>query len=133
MYWVIPCNPNYYNVDAAFFKMKKLDWRQRISAEVGDIVYIYVGKPYSEIRYKCLVRKVWLKNREISDDEYYETDDLKPVTSYMELELIEKYVTDSLPLHKLKMNGVKTVQGPFKVLDETLYYIEHNKVLSCDD
>lgn len=50
--WIIPCNLKYYDVKGAFSKFKAIDWKQ--SAKnicVGDIVYIYVGKPISAIKY----------------------------------------------------------------------------------
>ena len=38
--------------------------------DIGDIVYIYVGKPFSEIRFKCQITKINLEKIEIDDSEF---------------------------------------------------------------
>ena len=43
--WIIPCNLSYYNVVGAFDSLTSVDWKQSSNVEVGDIVYIYVGRP----------------------------------------------------------------------------------------
>ena len=65
--WIIPCNLKYYDVDGAFSKLPRIDWKQSLkNVEVGDIVYIYVGTPVKAIRYKCLVNKVKLPAPELT-------------------------------------------------------------------
>ena len=61
--WIIPCNLKNYDVIGAFKRFRKLNWKQSAkSIEVGDTVFIYIGKPVSGIKYKCKVNKVNLKN-----------------------------------------------------------------------
>ena len=53
--WIIPCNPKMYKVDEAFENLKIVDWRRTNNTkniEDGDIVYIYVSTPVSQIAYK---------------------------------------------------------------------------------
>ena len=114
--WIIICNPNSYDVDGAFSKLKRIDWRQGINAEVGDQVYIYVGKPKKAIRYKCVVRKINLPVQEIDDDDFRVDDSsYGGYGRYMELELLEQYNNEKLVLHALMKNGLKTIQGPSRI------------------
>lgn len=68
--WIITCNTDAYDVEAAFDKLKMLDWKQSTSIEVGDIVYIYVGAPVGAIAYKCEVVKTEQPEPLIDDSEF---------------------------------------------------------------
>ena len=71
-YWTIPCNINDYDVVSAFKELKTIEWKQVLSSVcVGDIVYIYVGKPYSQILYKCKINKVNLDRTTIDDKKFW--------------------------------------------------------------
>ena len=116
--WIIPCNLKYYDVKGAFSKFKAIDWKQ--SAKnicVGDIVYIYVGKPISAIKYKCRVNKTNLSKVEIDDSEFViNGENYENYGNHMELELIREYADTELTRDMLVENGLKgNIQGPRKV------------------
>lgn len=116
--WIIPCNLKYYDVKGAFSKFKAIDWKQ--SAKnicVGDIVYIYVGKPISAIKYKCRVNKANLSKVEIDDSEFViNGENYENYGNHMELELIREYADTELTLDMLVENGLKgNIQGPRRV------------------
>lgn len=90
MEWIIPSNLKYYDVIGAFEEFNKLDWKQSVSIEQGDIVYIYVGNPISAIKFKCVATKVNLGEIEIDDSKYTRKNKVyTDYKNYMELELIE--------------------------------------------
>ncbi|MCJ1655325.1 hypothetical protein MT340_000850 [Staphylococcus sp. NRL 16/872] len=71
--WIIPCNINAYNVIKAFENLKVLDWKQSPNlkqAKVGDIIYIYISKPYQSIKYKCEILKTNKSHVTINDSQY---------------------------------------------------------------
>lgn len=116
--WIIPCNPKYYDVKGAFSKFKAIDWKK--SAKnicVGDIVYIYVGKPISAIKYKCRVNKTNLSKVEIDDSEFViNGENYENYGNHMELELIREYAGTELTRDMLVENGLKgNIQGPRRV------------------
>lgn len=116
--WIIPCNLKYYDVKGAFSKFKAIDWKQ--SAKnicVGDIVYIYVGKPISAIKYKCRVNKTNLSKVEIDDSEFViNGENYENYDNHMELELIREYADTELTRDMLVENGLKgNIQGPRRV------------------
>lgn len=116
--WIIPCNLKYYDVKGAFSKFKAIDWKQ--SAKnicVGDIVYIYVGKPISAIKYKCRVNKTNLSQIEIDDSEFViNGENYENYGNHMELELIREYAGTELTRDMLVENGLKgNIQGPRRV------------------
>ncbi|MDE5539630.1 MAG: MmcQ/YjbR family DNA-binding protein [Bacilli bacterium] len=51
--WIVPANPNYYDVINCFNNKDIVEWKQSNDIKVGDMVYLYVGSPYSAILYKC--------------------------------------------------------------------------------
>lgn len=56
-YWLIPANPKYFDVIKAFKDHKTITWKQIKNIRTGDIIFMYVGTPFSAILYKCLVLK----------------------------------------------------------------------------
>lgn len=113
--WIIPCNVKYYDVTGAFKKLKRVDWKQSAkNINVNDIVYIYVGSPFSSIKYKCLVTKVNLNSIEIDDSEFVIIgDQYVNYGKHMELEFIREYDDNVLSLSVLSEHGMKgRIQGP---------------------
>ena len=116
--WIIPCNLKYYDVKGAFSKFKAIDWKQSAKKIcVGDIVYIYVGKPISAIKYKCRVNKANLSKVEIDDSEFViNGENYENYGNHMELELIREYAGTELTRDMLVENGLKgNIQGPRRV------------------
>ncbi len=112
--WIIPCNPNLYDVFGAFRSLKTVDWRQMVKAiEPGDTVYIYTGKPVQAITHKCRVVEVDIPHA-LADtaDQGFEPVEpgdphaLQPVEWYMRLKLIKEYKPDMLTFAKLIEHGL---------------------------
>lgn len=113
--WIIPYNPKYYDVLGAFDKFHKINWKQSLKAiSPGDIVYVYVGKPYSAIMFKCRVNKVNLTAVEIDDHEFViDGTNYLNYGNYMELELLERFSKAQITLSALQDSGMEgNIQGP---------------------
>lgn len=53
--WIVPANPNYFNL-YSYLRMNSVrDWSQPVNAKPGDIVYIYSSAPDSAIVFKTIV------------------------------------------------------------------------------
>lgn len=124
--WIIPCNILYYDVIGAFNELKKIEWKQSVNIKENDIVYIYLGKPFSQIKYKCIARKVDLERAGRIDDSKFILDGSNYINygRYMELELLCEYEDQQYPYCNLKNKGLKSVQGPSRVNDELSNYIK---------
>lgn len=126
--WVIPCNDKYYDHKGAFETLDYIDWRQTTNVEVGDEVYIYVGRPYGAILYRCDVIKADLVGDEVdfSDNSYKleEDDPSQEAGRYMRLVLKETYPADKYKRPDLLEHGLKTVQGPSKATQELLSFLK---------
>lgn len=117
MEWIIPCNFKYYDIHGAFRKLKIVDWKQsNKNIAVGDIVFIYVGKPISAIKYKCKVNKINLCVCEIDDRAFVKIGDVyERYGNYMELELLEEYADDFVTIETMHNLGLKgNIQSPRK-------------------
>lgn len=53
--WIIPCNIKVYDVIEHFKSSKRIVWKNSFTIHPGDVAYLYLSAPFSEIRYKCLV------------------------------------------------------------------------------
>ena len=122
--WVITCNPKYYDVVGAFNALDNIHWKQSVDIKVGDIVYIYVGKPLGAIKYETKAMAVNLPNAIIDDTAYViDAANYENYGRYMELKLLSEFDDYLLPYNLLKDNGLKSVQGPSRVSDQLEEFI----------
>lgn len=129
MNWIIAANIKKYDVLSAFNDNTYVDWRQNASIQVGDIVYIYVSRPYKRVMFKTVVIAVNLTLNETTQDKKYWVDQLtydnSKVSKYMRLKLVQKIDNELLTLDKIIEYGMKGApQRATKLKIETLSYIE---------
>lgn len=108
--WIIPANPKYYDMLTCFDATDTIIWKQSSNIKVNDIVYIYVGSPYSALFYKC-------QALEVNISYSYQTKDLT-IKNVMRIKLIKKYVHDEFPFARLKELGVRAIRGPRLITKE---------------
>lgn len=102
-HWVIPANPSYYDVIKVFKTKDVIYWYQGANFIVGDVVYIYLGKPYSAILYACKVIEVNIKSDKLNNKG-------KPIKR-MNLQLVKTFEQDELTFEKLKSLGLTSIRG----------------------
>lgn len=113
--WIIPANPYYYDMISTFEKTDTTYWKQPSSIQIGDMVYIYMAKPYSAILFQCQVVEINIPDNVKTKDHSISYD--------MKLKLLKKYDKEEWPLEKLKEYGVKSIRSPRrlpKILSEKL-------------
>ncbi len=108
--WIVPANPEYYDVIGAFSKSDEVLWKQPRGICIGDIVYLYVAKPYSAILYRCEVIE--------TDIPYEYKDDNISMTQLMKMRVQKYYPKNRYTYAWLKDMGIKMIRGPRKVSRE---------------
>lgn len=125
MNWVITCNTKMFDIQKAFESISVIDWKQSANIQVGDFIFIYVGVPVKVMCYKCEVLRTDMNQQEIDDSAFVKNyKNYKKHKKYMRLKLQEKYDDALLPYEELIINGLKTLQGPSRVSEELLQYLE---------
>ncbi|MBR2743625.1 MAG: MmcQ/YjbR family DNA-binding protein [Clostridia bacterium] len=114
--WIIPANPRYFDVDAAFESNPEIIWKQSSRICVGDIVYLYVGAPVSAVRYKCVVTA--------ADMPYDYSDENIRIDRVMKIKRQKTYPPDVFKFERLKGVGINTVRGPRLAPERFLNEIE---------
>ena len=104
--WIIPSNPNMFDVISYLNNNDTVPWNQSNNINIGDIIYIYVGAPYSSIMFKCIVTNVgidvnWGNKKKA-----------------MTVDVIERYPKDKYPYSLLKKCGVGFIRGPRTITKE---------------
>ena len=103
--WIIPANPKYYDVQAAFEKSKEIDWKQGKGIKTGDTVYMYVAAPVSAVLYKCKVTE--------TDIPYKYNGGNVHITSLMKIRLLKEYAPNMFTFERLGRDyGIHAVRGP---------------------
>lgn len=122
--WVFPCNIKYFNVIDHFAEHDTVIWRRRGVVHEGDVVYIYIGSPIKEIRYKCYVVNERVDKTVLKDNPYAITASATQSSSYIELKLDKEYDEGSFPYSELKENGLGQVQIPARASRKLRAFLE---------
>lgn len=103
--WIIPANPKYFDLEAAFQESDTIFWRQRSNVSVGDTIYIYMAAPVSAILYACQAIEVDIP-RPLPDGK---------TGRRMRLKLQRRFAPDQLDLETLRACGVRAIRVPRNV------------------
>lgn len=100
--WIIPANPRYFDLDHAFSLKDDLYWGQTFHVKNGDLIYIYYGMPFGEIRYLCKVTETDIPVMDHSMSRH---------TKMMRIHKLLKYEDGMFNRKLLKKYGVTNVRG----------------------
>ena len=113
--WLVPCNVKVYDVRKHFENNDTIVWRNAFSIRQGDIVYLYVGKPFCEILYRCLVLSDEVPPEILEKNTY--AIPKKPIKNYYSkkekyliLKLEREFPHGTFPLTDLREHGLGQVQ-----------------------
>jgi 5-methylcytosine-specific restriction enzyme A len=126
--WLMPANPNDYDVESAFSYYDTIDWKRSYNYENGDIIYIYVSGSVRRVRYKVEVIKGLVRTTDITYDNRFWKDEEKYEKSKeydtARLRLLDEVDTPALSLAALRDYGLKgNIQGSMKLNGELRNYI----------
>ena len=103
--WIIPANPEYYDIIHAFDDTDLIEWKQGAGIRTGDTVYMYVGAPVSAVMYRCRVLK--------TDIPYRRKHKYITIKALMEIRLEKRFDPEEFTFQVLKDEyGVRAVRGP---------------------
>ena len=139
-YWIVPSNDSTFRIgDAIEAQGGVVDWRQSNNYAIGDIVFVYISKPYHAIRYKMEVIKTNIDEDYHFDQERFWTDkDIYysglGMYQYVRFKLIEAYTDNLLSLHNMHEHGLKgNLQGVQSCPPELLDFLTNPKLMINDD
>lgn len=104
--WLIPCNVKNFDIIEHFKKEKTAYFKRNRALSVGDEVYIYVAKPFSEIKFKGHVIKTGIPATEVSGQYKVSCGDEK---SFIEVELDKVFPDGTFSGENLKIHGLGQV------------------------
>jgi len=102
--WIVPANPKFYDVVSDIQNHDIITWKQSSNINVGDIVYLYVGAPYSAILCQCEALEVNIP--------YEYKDKNLSIDKVMKLKITKRYPENQFTFLKLNEYGVKAIRGP---------------------
>ena len=102
--WIVPANPNYYDVCEEFDHNDFVLWKQSTNIRTGDIVCLYVTSPVSAILYRGRVLETGIP---------YECEDENMKMSFAsKLQVLNRYDHGKCGLEVLIKYGINSVRGP---------------------
>ena len=109
--WIVPCSVKFFDVVNHFEENNTIVWRKESALKKGDTAYIYIGAPYSEIKYKCHIIDDDVDEKTLQSNEYAirKTESGKR-QKYIMMELDHIYDDGELSLDKLRENGLGQTQ-----------------------
>ncbi len=109
--WIVPCSVKFYDVVGHLQKNKTIVWRKVSALKEGDIVYLYLGSPYSEIKFKCHIINDNVDDATVAENSYaIKKTDSSRKYKYILLELDYIYTDGELSLAKLRAHGLGQTQ-----------------------
>ena len=109
--WIIPCSVKFYNVVEHLNKKNTIVWRKVSALKKGDIAYLYLGAPYSQIKYLCHVVDDNVDKAILAKNEYaIKKDRSSKRSTYILLKLDYTYPDGELSLTKLREHGLGQTQ-----------------------
>lgn len=110
-YYIQPCNPKYYDLEAAFKRDNGVTgWKQSRKVNIGDICYMYIANPIGAIKYKCEVVETDIpyeyKSKEVS------------MTKLMKIKLLKTVNHNEITFKKLKELGVSLIRGAVSINED---------------
>ncbi|MDT9025678.1 HNH endonuclease [Rossellomorea yichunensis] len=126
--WLVPANPNEYDLERAFVQFEYLDWKRSFNYENGDILFLYVSGSVKKVRYKVEVIEGLVQMDDTVYDRSLWVDQEKYVQSIggekTRVRLVDVVDTDGLSLYQLREHGLKgNIQGSMKLTGELRDYI----------
>lgn len=136
--WIIPCNIKVYDVIEHFKQRDKIIWKNSFTIRPGDIVYLYLSAPYSEIKYKCIVVRNVVDKETLQNNSYaIPTKKFNNFFSkkekFIELEYVCEFAKGTFPLPTLKKNGLGQVQIQARIDRRLQQYIDRTENHSNDN
>lgn len=113
--WIIPCNIKFFDLIKHFETNKTVVWRNAFTIHEGDTAYIYIGSPYSEIRYKCRVISDQVDESLLQANSYAipakkSNNYFSKKEKYIVMEYICEYPKSTFTLKNLREHGLGQVQ-----------------------
>ncbi|OOE13152.1 HNH endonuclease [Fictibacillus arsenicus] len=126
--WLVPANPNEYDLEKAFSRYEILDWKRSFKYENGDILFLYVSGNVKKVRYKVEVIEGEVKTNDVYHNKMYWLDKAKFEDSknwdWSRVRLVDENDTAELSLNRLRNYGLKgNIQGSMKLTGELQDYI----------
>lgn len=109
--WIVPCSVKFFDVVKHFEENDTIIWRKVSALKKGDTAYIYIGAPYSEIKYKCHIVDDDVDEKTLQKNKYAirKTESGKR-QKYIKMKLDYVYDDGELSLDKLRANGLGQTQ-----------------------
>lgn len=109
--WIIPCNIRVDDVLAHFERKDTIVMGTVASLKKGDIAYLYLGAPFSQIKFRCHVLSDEIDDATLSENNYaIRRRTTHRTLKYIMLQLDYTYPTDMLSLSELKKHGLCQIQ-----------------------
>ena len=104
--WMIPCNVKNFDIVEHFKNNTTAYFKRNRALAVGDEVYIYVAKPYSEVMFKGVVIQNGIKPSDV--DKIYRVSCIEEKT-FVLVELVKIFPPHTFTADELKKNGLGQV------------------------
>ena len=118
--WIVPTNVKNYDIVEHVKKDKILYFKKNRALQNGDIVYIYLAKPYAQILFKAIVLADKVKSDELTYQSSVGNDKDK---LYVKVEVVQCFNNDELLYDDLKKHGLSQVVNQQLVRGDLEAYI----------
>lgn len=104
--WLVPCNVKNFDIFEYLKTSSVVYFKKNRALKAGDIVYIYLAKPYAEIRFRGVVKESSVNYKEARmTQKVANTAD----RTYVAIEIEKEFDEGTLVYSELKTHGLNQV------------------------
>ena len=109
--WIIPTNPKYFDVESHLKTSSELVIKRTKMINKGDIAYIYVASPVSQIKYKGIVANSECGEEILSKHPYARAVQNNGPAKYFLVKIEKAFDDNTYNYSDLKEHGIGQVQN----------------------
>ena len=123
--WLVSCNVQAFDVVEHLKNNEAFVIKRTRPVSKGDIVYLYVGRPYKRVMYICRAVDDCVSAEKLEKNSYAKVDKCPNAAArYMELSVEKTLKTTELNYQNLRDHGVGQLQNPSRISTRTERYLQ---------
>ena len=118
--WLVPCNAKNIDIFEQLKTCNEICFKKNRALKTNDLVYIYLAKPYAEIKFRGIVKKDRVSLAEVGSYQKVPNNDKK---AYISIEIDKAFAEGQLPYSELKEHGLRQVANQQRIQGTLEAYI----------
>ncbi len=124
--WIAPINPKFFDIRNHCLSTKEVAFKRSKRVNVGDIVFIYIASPESQIAYKGVVINDLCLSDDLIGHDYVKNIKNDLQYNYFIVRIEKEYQQGTFPIKLLRDKGIGQVQVLSRANRQIKQFLDEN-------